>query len=86
MDASDCPLVSSFVARQSIILGAGALFVLFTYARKRLGYETRDLKTFVADCSKQGLQQAFGGVLMAAAGVALAQHHGLDALAWYGAE
>ncbi len=86
MTDDECPLISSFLARQSILLGAGLLFILFTYLRKLLGYETRDIKTFAADCSKQALQQGFGGLLMAAVAVHL-QHGGLyDALAWYGGE
>ena len=36
--------------------------------------------------AKQALQQGFGGLLMAAVGVLLAHHSGLDALAWYGGE
>ena len=37
-----CDLVSSFVARQAIILAAGLLFLLYTYIRVRLGHERRD--------------------------------------------
>lgn len=81
-----CPLLSSFIARQGIIAAAGIMFLVFTWLRKVYGAETRDLRTFAADVSKQGFQQAFGGLLMAAVGVALAHHNGLDALAWYGGE
>lgn len=81
-----CLLMGSFIARWGILLGAGLLFLLFTYARKLRGAETRDLRTFAADCSKQALQQAFGGLLMAAVGVHLASERGLDSLAWYGGE
>ena len=81
-----CPLISSFVARQSIIVAAGVCFLLYTWLRKLQGFETRDLRTFVADVSKQGMQQMFGGALMAAVGVLLERHAGLDALAWYGGE
>jgi len=85
--ATECPLVSSFLARQGIIAAAGCFFFLVTWLRKLQGVETRDLRTFCADVSKQVMQQGFGGLLMAAAGVALAQHEGrFDALAWYGAE
>ena len=45
---------------------------------RELGYETRDLRTFTADVSKQAMQQGFGGLLMAAVGVGLARHGGLD--------
>ena len=81
-----CELVSSMLARQGIIAAAGVCFLLFTWMRKVYGLETRDLRTFAADVSKQGLQQAFGGALMAVVGVLLAHHNGLDALAWYGGE
>jgi hypothetical protein len=80
-----CSVVSSFIARQAIIGVAGILFLVYTYLRVRLGYERRNLATFVADVSKQGGQQAFGGVLMVVLGVLLAEG-GLDSLAWYGAE
>jgi len=85
--AVHCDLVSSFVARQSIILIAGIAFLLYTYARVRCGYEKRDLATFCADVSKQGGQQMIGGALMALTAVMLEGGElGLDALAWYGAE
>ena len=82
----DCALVSSFIARQGIIAAAAGFFLLYTYVRAKMGLEHRNLKTFVADCSKQGGQQAVGGVLMVVIGVILSQNEGLDALAWYGAE
>ena len=85
MAPAECSLVSSFIARQLIILVAGLIFLAYTYVRVRLNYERRDLATFVADVSKQAGQQAFGGVLMVVLGVLLAEG-GLDALAWYGAE
>ena len=50
--------VSSFIARQLIILVAGLIFLAYTYVRVRLNYERRDLATFVADVSKQAGQQA----------------------------
>ena len=81
----ECALVSSFVARQGIILIAGISFLLYTYVRFRVGYETRDFRTFLADVSKQAGQQMFGGALMVALGILLAER-GQDALAWYGAE
>ena len=77
MAALHCALLSSFFARQGVIAVAVAAFLLLTYARRRCGHETRDLRTFGADCSKQGLQQMFGGLLMAAAGVLLSRHNGL---------
>ena len=77
MAAIHCALLSSFFARQGVIAVAVAAFLLLTYARRRCGHETRDLRTFGADCSKQGLQQMFGGLLMAAAGVLLSRHNGL---------
>ena len=77
MVALHCQLLSSFFARQGVIAVAVAAFLLLTYARRRCGHETRDLRTFGADCSKQGLQQMFGGLLMAAAGVLLSRHNGL---------
>lgn len=80
-----CPLVSSFIARQGVIVGAGLLFLLYTFLRSRWGYEKRDLRTFCADCSKQAGQQMIGGLLLVALGVLLSSH-GYDALAWYGAE
>ena len=80
-----CSLVSSFVARQAIIFAAGCLFLLYTYAQIKSGRETRDLRTIAADISKQGGQQAFGGMVMVLLGVFLA-HESLDSLAWYGAE
>ena len=80
-----CELVSSFIARQGILLAAGCAFLIFTWARKQLGYENRDLRTFAADCSKQAGQQALGGVLMVLLGMHLAKGGG-DALAWYGAQ
>ena len=60
-----CALISSFMARQGIIAAAGLCFFAFTYIRKRMGIETRDVQTFAADVSKQGLQQGFGGLMMA---------------------
>ena len=81
----NCDLVAGFVARQMIILVAGLMFLLYTWVRVKQGVERRDLRTFVADVSKQAGQQAFGGVLMVVVGVFLAEGS-LDPLAWYGAE
>jgi len=86
MSETTCPLISSFMARQGIIAIAGTIFFTFTFIRKMMGAETRDLRTFAADVSKQGFQQGFGGALMAVVGVALEHMGGFDALAWYGAE
>tara|TARA_B110001452_G_scaffold178992_1_gene150196 strand:+ start:233 stop:928 length:696 start_codon:yes stop_codon:yes gene_type:complete len=80
-----CSLLSSFIARQGIIFAAGCIFLLYTWVQIRLGRETRDMRTIAADISKQGGQQAFGGLVMVALGVFLA-HDSLDSLAWYGAE
>ena len=80
-----CSLVSSFVARQAVIFVAGCLFLLYMWVQVRRGSEARDLRTIVADISKQGGQQAFGGLVMVLLGVFLA-HDSLDSLAWYGAE
>jgi len=77
--------VSSFIKRQCVVLIAALMFLTFTFVRTRLGHDTRDPRTLAADISKQGLQQGFGGLLMAAVGVGLARHS-YDALAWYGAE
>lgn len=85
-ETQGCDLISSFLMRQGVIATAGIMFLIFTYVRKQMGIETRDLRTFVADCSKQGFQQGFGGLLMAALGVLLERNAGLDALAWYGGE
>jgi hypothetical protein len=84
---ADCELLASFVTRQSIIAIAGVAFLIYTYVRRKCGKEKRDLRTFAADVSKQGGQQMFGGVLMAATAVLLEESgRGLDPLAWYGAE
>ena len=68
-DASQqhCELVKNFLARQSIILFAGVIFLAYTAIRVRRGLERRDLKTFCADVSKQADQQGLGGVLMVSA-------------------
>ena len=84
-DPAHCALVSSFVARQLVILLAGLCFLFYTCVRVRQGKETRDVRTLAADVSKQAGQQAIGGALMVAVGVLLAEDD-LDALAWYGAE
>jgi hypothetical protein len=86
-DASQqhCELVKNFLARQSIILFAGVIFLAYTAIRVRRGLERRDLKTFCADVSKQAGQQGLGGVLMVLVGLHLAES-GFDSLAWYGAQ
>ncbi len=84
-DAQNCHLVSSFLARQGIILLAGLLFLLWIAVRVRQGRERRDLKTFVSDVSKQGGQQALGGTMMVLLGLKLSES-GYSSLAWYGAE
>lgn len=81
-----CELVKTFASRQGVLVLAGLLFLAYTYARVRTGRETRDFFTFCADVSKQGVQQMFGGVLMAALGILLASHSTQDALSWYAAE
>ena len=80
-----CELVKNFLARQSIILIAGIIFLTYTAIRVRRGLERRDLKTFCADVSKQAGQQGLGGVLMVLVGLHLAES-GFDSLAWYGAQ
>jgi len=79
-----CPVIKSFLARQSILLLAGLIFLGVTAWRVHRGYEQRDARTFVADVSKQGGQQAIGGVLMVILGHRLSET-GYSPLAWYGA-
>jgi hypothetical protein len=82
---ADCSLVKSFFARQGIIAIAALIFLSWTAVRVRLGREKRDLKTFIADVSKQGGQQMMGGVMMVLLGLHLSEG-GLSPLVWYGAQ
>eukprot|EP00326_Haptolina_ericina_P013533 CAMPEP_0181212394 /NCGR_PEP_ID=MMETSP1096-20121128/24326_1 /TAXON_ID=156174 ORGANISM="Chrysochromulina ericina, Strain CCMP281" /NCGR_SAMPLE_ID=MMETSP1096 /ASSEMBLY_ACC=CAM_ASM_000453 /LENGTH=284 /DNA_ID=CAMNT_0023303919 /DNA_START=8 /DNA_END=862 /DNA_ORIENTATION=+ len=82
---ANCSLVKSFFTRQGIIAIAALIFLVWTAVRVRLGREKRDLKTFIADVSKQGGQQMMGGVMMVLLGLHLSEG-GLSPLAWYGAQ
>lgn len=84
-EPAPCKLVSSFLARQFVLILAGALFLFYTYVRRKLGLEKRSFKTFAADALKVGAQMVLGGVLLALMGVWLGRK-GLDPLSWYGAE
>jgi len=79
-----CPVVKDFLARQGIIAFAGLVFLGWTWVRVRRGLETRDVRTFAADTSKQAGQQAMGGAMMVVLGHKLAED-GFSPLAWYGA-
>ena len=88
MSAADsldvCPVIKSFLARQSIVFAAGLIFLAYTGWRVHRGYEQRCARTLVADVSKQAGQQAIGGVLMLILGHRLSET-GYSPLAWYGA-
>lgn len=80
-----CPLVKGFIVRQGVLLAASCLFLAFSAARIKLGKDKRDLRTFLADVSKQACQQMLGGTMMMVLGLELAKR-GQSALSWYGAE
>ncbi|KAL1522267.1 hypothetical protein AB1Y20_017261 [Prymnesium parvum] len=77
-----CALLTSWTVRQAVLLCAGLIFIAFTLASG----ETREPRTFVADCAKQAGQQAIGGVLLLLVGERLSSRGGADALAWYAAQ
>jgi hypothetical protein len=79
-----CPVVKSFLARLGILATAGLIFVAFIGWRMRRGHETRSHRVFIADVSKQGGQQAMGGVMMVVLGTRLSESAS-SPLAWYGA-
>ena len=85
LDAEACALVRDFVARQGVIFIAALAFFAYTAIRVRLGRDKRDLRTFVADASKQGGQQMMGGTMMVLLGLHLSER-GLSPLAWYGGQ
>lgn len=79
-----CPLVSEFLKRFLFLSIAVLLFLAYTWARWRFGFEQRDWPTFAADATKNGLHQALGAFLALAIGVRLGTTQ-YDPLAWYGA-
>ena len=84
-DELHCRLGASFALRMLIVIIAGAIFLLYTYVRRKLGLERRSFRTFAADTVKVGAQLVLGGVCLALMGGWLS-HKGLDSLSWYGAE
>jgi hypothetical protein len=79
-----CPVMKNFIARLGILLTAGLIFMAFIGWRMKRGHETRNARVFMADVSKQGGQQALGGVMMVLLGMRLS-HDVYSPLAWYGA-
>lgn len=79
-----CAVMKSFIARLGILVTAGLIFASFIGWRMRRGHETRNNRVFMADVSKQGAQQAMGGVMMAVLGMRLSEDD-YSPLAWYGA-